>query len=408
MRELIKEKPVNINYPTKEEALRTLFEKCNPTTKVEIIPLSEANGRVLAGTMYSLNTLPVVRASMMDGIAVKSKLFKDGTPDTSNWTVGEEYCRADTGDDFDDKYDAVIAIEKVTFDEQGKLHFNEDLIVNEGDKVKKSGSMIKKDDYIISDGVKIRPYDMAALAIGGITEVPVYKKPVVAFIPTGSELIPAGTVPQRGQNIDANSIMVKHMLIEMGAEPICYPIVKDNLQDIEMSLEKALSEADVIIINGGSSKGEEDYTIRVINKKGEVFLHGVAAGPGRPMGMAVIDGKPVINLPGPAIGAYHGLDWCIREVVNWYLGLPKSKKQKVKATLSEDMPSPKTMSFLCKLNLEKNEAGDYIAIPVSFRSASIGMCLSTNAQLISEIGEGDYKKGDSIEVELLRGEEFIL
>lgn len=384
-----------------------LFERCRPTKKVENIPLSEAIGRVLAQPIYSLNTLPVYRSSMMDGIAVSSKLFKEGMPDTTKWEAGKEYSRADTGDDFDDKYDAVIAIEKVSFDEQGRLKINEEIAVNEGDRVKKRGSMIKKGDFIISERVRIRPYDMAALAIGGIKDVPVYKKPVVAFIPTGSELIPEGIEPKRGQNIEANSIMAKHMLLEMGAKPICFPIVKDNLEDIDIALGKALREADIIIINGGSSKGEEDFTLRAIDKRGDVFLHGLAAGPGRPMGMAVIEGKPVINLPGPAVAAYYGLDWCIREVVNWYLGLPKIKRQKVTAVLSEDMPAPKTISFLCKINLEKNNAGGYIANPVSFRAASIGMCLSTNGQLISEIGEGDYKKGDFIEVEFLRSEELI-
>lgn len=402
MRLLMKE-----NNTTKAEALRTLFEKCRPKKQIEKVPLSEASGRVLAQTLYSCNTLPVVRASMMDGIAVSSEFFQHGVPDTSNWKVGNEYSRADTGDDFDDKYDSVIAIENVSFDEMGRLKLSEGITVKKGDCVKKSGSTIKKGDYIISEGVSIRPCDLAALAMGGITEVPVYKKPLVAFIPTGSELVPAGKIPQRGQNIDANSIMAKHMLIEMGADPICYPIVKDNLKDIEIALEKALAQADIIIMNGGSSKGEEDFTSKVINKKGEVLVHWIAAGPGRPMSMAVVQGKPVINLSGPVVAAYYGLDWCIRELVNQYLGLPAMKRQKVTAVLTNDMPCPKPVSFLCKVNVKKTETGEYIATPIPFKAASIGMCLSTNGQFVSEIGEGDYKKGDSIEIELLRSEEFI-
>lgn len=402
MRSSIKE-----HSTTKAEALQILFEKCSPQKQVEMVPLSQAINRVLAKTLKSCNTLPVVRASMMDGIAVSSELFKDSMPDAAYWEAGREYSRADTGDDFDDRYDAVIAIEKVLIDKNGRLQFREELSVKPGDCIKKSGSTIKKGDYIISAGVPIRPYDLAALALGGITDVPVYKKPVVAFIPTGSELVIAGQTPQRGETIDSNSIMAKHMLLEMGAEPICYPIVKDDPEEIEMALEKALEQGDIIIMNGGSSKGAEDFTSKAINKNGRAFLHGVAAGPGRPMSMAVINGKPVINLPGPVVAAYYGFDWCIRALINQYLGLPMIKRQRVTAILTADMQCPKFVSFLCRVNVQKTEAGIYTATPIPFKVAGIGMCLSTNGQFVTEIGEAPYKKGDSIEIELLRGEEFI-
>lgn len=395
------------NSKTKAEALSMLFEKCFLQKQIEIVPISEAIYRIPAQNIYSCNTLPVHRVSMMDGIAVSSNFFKDGMTDTSNWVEGKEYTRADTGDDFDDRYDAIIAIENVSFDETGSLKLKEDLIVKEGTCVKKRGSTIKEGDCVLKAGIPIRPSDLAALVIGGITEIPVIKKPVVAFIPTGSELVAAGTTPQRGQNIDSNSIMAKHMLLEMGAEPLCYSIVKDNPENIEIALEKALKEADIIIINGGSSKGGEDFTTKVLKSKGEVLLHGVTAGPGRPMSLAVIEGKPVINLPGPALAAYYGLDWCIRGIVNQYLGLPMIKRQRITAALTEDMPCPKPISFLCKINVEKRFDGTYMAIPVPFKIAPIGMCLGTNGQFISEIGEGDYKKGDAIEIELLCSKEFI-
>jgi len=395
------------NSKTKAEALGALFEKYHPQRQIEIVSLSEAIHRIPAQNIYSCNTLPVHRVSMMDGIAVSSGFFQDGMPDTSDWAEGKEYKRADTGDDFDDGYDAVIAIEKVSFDESGKLKFKEELTVKEGTCVKKRGATIKEGDLVLKAGMPIRPSDLAALAIGGITEVPVLKKPVAAFIPTGSELIPAGTTPRRGQNIDSNSVMAKHMLIEMGAEPICCPIVKDNPEDIAIALENSLKQADIIIISGGSSKGEEDFTTRVLESKGEVLLHGVTAGPGRPMSLAVIEGKPVINLPGPAVAAYHVLDWCIRAIVSKYLGMPMIKRQRITAVLTEDMPCPKAISFLCKINIEKTENEAFIAIPVPFKTASIGVCLGTNGQFVSEIGEGDYKKGDAIDVDLLCSEEFI-
>ncbi|OBR93921.1 molybdopterin molybdenumtransferase [Clostridium ragsdalei P11] len=395
------------NSKTKAEVLSILFQKCLPQRQIETVPTSEAVYRIPAKNIYSCNTLPTYRASMMDGVAVSSSFFKDGMPDTSHWIDGREYSRADTGDDFDDPYDAVIPIEKVSFDVQGRLKFQEKIEVKEGMCVKKRGSTIKEGDCVLKAGMPIRPSDLAALVIGGIVQVPVLKKPVVAFIPTGSELVAAGTEPQRGQNIDSNSIMAKHMIIEMGAEPLCYPIVKDNLESIGIALEKSLKQADIIIMNGGSSKGGEDFTTKVFKNKGEVLLHWVKAGPGRPISLAVINKKPVINLPGPALAAYYGLDWCIRSIVNKYLGIPMIRRQKVTAVLTEDMPCPKPISFLCKMDIGKKTDGTYIATPVPFKTSSIGMCLGTNGQFISEIGEGDYKKGDAIEIELLCSEEFI-
>jgi len=395
------------NSKTKAEVLSALLEKCPPQQQIEIVSISNAIYRVPAQNIYSCNTLPVHRVSMMDGIAVSSSFFKDGMPDTSHWVEGKEYARADTGDDFDDCYDAIIQIENVSFDELGRLKLKEELVVKEGTCVKERGSTIKEGDCVLRAGMPIRPSDLAALAMGGIIGVAVLKKPVVAFIPTGSELIPSGIIPQRGQNIDSNSIMAKHMLVEMGAEPLCYPIVEDNPESIEIALEKSLKEADIIIINGGSSKGEEDFTRKVFKSKGEVLLHGVTAGPGRPMSLAVIEGKPVINLPGPALAAYYGLDWCIRGIVNQYLGLPMIKRQRITAVLNENMHCPKPISFLCKINVEKRSDGTYVATPVPFKAARIGMCLGTNGQFVSEIGEGDYKKGDAIEIELLCSEEFI-
>ena len=395
------------NSKTKAEGLKILFEKCPQGKQSEVVSISEAIYRIPTQSIYSINTLPVIRASMMDGIAVSSALFKEGMPDTSKWVQGNEYMRADTGDDFDDRYDAIIAIENVSFDEMGRLKLSEDIKVKEGTCVRGRGSTIKEGDLVLQAGMPIRPSDLGALAMGGITEVPVLKKPIVAFIPTGSELVPAGTMPKRGQNVDSNSIMAKHMLLEMGAQPLCYPIVKDSPKEINTVLEKALKEADIIIVSGGSSKGEEDYTTKVMRDKGEVLLHGVTAGPGRPMSMAIIDKKPVINLPGPAIASYYGLDWCIRSIVNHYLGLPMIKRQRVTAALTEDMPCPSQISFLCKINLEKSLDGNYMATPVPFKGARMSMCLETNGQFVSEIGEGNYKKGDTIDVELLCSEEFI-
>ncbi len=426
------------NTRTKTEALNAVFAQWQPVAPTEMVPLAEAIGRITANTLYSRNTLPVHRVSMFDGIAVNSARFSNGVPDTSTWQEGCDYVRADTGDDFPDQFDAIIPIEEVEFipaavaANGGAAHVghssllphaesgetpgsrraaglkltSEDPVVP-GSGVREAGSQIREGDWLISAGVPIRPCDLAALALGGIDTVPVRRKPMVAFIPTGSELIPVGTKPQRGQSIESNSLMAKHMLLEMGAAPLIMPIVKDRPDQLIAVLTQTLPQADIVIMNGGSSLGAEDFTAGTLAKRGEVLFHGVAAGPGRPMSIAIVDGKPVINLPGPVVAAYYGLDWCVRPIVAHYLGVPPLRRPRVSATLAADMSCPKRISFLYKVQLEKSADGGYRAFPVSFKTEHVGLCMGTNAQFVSEIGKGGHGRGDTVEVELLRSEEYV-
>ena len=146
--------------------------------------------------------------------------------------------------------------------------------------VRSAGSTLKPGELLIEAGLPIRPTDLAALIMGGITLVEVYRKPKVAFIPTGSELIPAGLKPFRGKNVDTNSLMVKHQLIEMGAEPILFPIIEDVPAELSDALDAALRFADIVVINGGSSKGGEDFNEKLLEKKGKLIQHRIAAAPG--------------------------------------------------------------------------------------------------------------------------------
>ncbi|MDR3114743.1 MAG: hypothetical protein LBU25_04400, partial [Treponema sp.] len=294
---------------TRKEVLEELFALWNPPFNIETVPLEEARGRITAQALYSRLTLPLVRSSNGDGIAVCSAAFAEGPPDTSAWIEGNDYVRADTGDDFDDRFDAVIMIELVGFDGEGRIFLPPELRVVPGLNISGTGNSVMEGELLLEKALPIRACDLGALALGGLRDVPVVKKPLVAFIPTGSELIPAGQLPKRGQNIDTNSILARHMLLEMGAEPLILPIVKDDPELLKQALEQALDVADVVIINGGSSKGAEDYNARLLAEQGSLICHGVNAAPGRPLCMALIGQKPVVNLAGPMVAAYFGLDW---------------------------------------------------------------------------------------------------
>ncbi len=389
--------------PTRKLIIETLLEKWNPEKQTETISIDNALNRVLARNYEALYSIPVVRASAMDGIAVISERFENGIPDTSGWNPGEDFSRADTGDDFDDRYDAVIPIEDVLISEDGKLSINNNVSVKSNMNIRPAGSTIQKGETVGRENRRLLSFDLACLAMGGITEIEVYKKPRVAFLPTGSELVPLGQDVTRGKNIDSNSILVKNMLIEMGAEPILYPITKDSKDELNHVLDSALHDADIIIISGGSSKGEEDFNARILEERGAALFHWVAAAPGKPMCVAMINNKPVINIPGPPVAMFYGMDWCIRELVNKMLHLPMPKRCKIKGELTAEIAAPPSMEILCLMDIEQTDEG-YKVKQKKWRGGSMVDTLSAGATYITELGTAVKHPGEIIEVTLLRDE----
>ncbi len=389
--------------PTRKLIIETLLEKWNPEKQTEMISIDNALNRVLAKDYEALYSIPVVRASAMDGVAVISDRFENGIPDTSDWVLGEDFSRADTGDDFDDRYDAVIPIEDVSISEDGKLSICDSICVKPNMNIRPAGSTIHKGESVGRTNRRLQSFDLACLAMGGITEIEVYKKPRVAFLPTGSELVPLGQEVPRGKNIDSNSILVKNMLIEMGAKPILYPITKDSKDELNHILDCALNDADIVIISGGSSKGEEDFNARILEERGAALFHWVAAAPGKPMCVAMIDNKPVINIPGPPVAMFYGMDWCIRELVNKMLHLPMPKRCKIKGELTAEIAAPPSMEILCLMDIEQTNEG-YKVKQKKWRGGSIVDTLSAGATYITELGTAIKQPGEIIEVTLLRDE----
>lgn len=394
------------NLPSRAWVTQALLEKWSVTPEREQIPVEQACGRLLAETVYSRCTIPVVRASAMDGVGVCSAAFANGIPDMSQWTMGNEFVRADTGDDFDDKYDAVIPIERVKVGEHQGLNLDDDVQVTPGMGIRPRGSTLKEGDLLVKANVPLRPVDLSALVMGGVTHVQVYRKPRVAFIPTGSELIEPGAEMARGKVYDSNSILARQLLIEMGAEPVMFPIVRDDMGQINDVFEQALRQADIVIINGGSSKGSEDYNARLLTERGEVLCHGVAAAPGRPMCVALVDNKPAVNLPGPPLALFYGMDWLVRALICKATRLPFPKRPTITATLSEDIKYGKTMEILCKMSVCHTENG-YEAQQISFKGSNGAQALCSDAMYITDPKTDFCPKGSEIQVELLRGEEFI-
>jgi molybdopterin molybdotransferase/putative molybdopterin biosynthesis protein len=396
-------KRIKDDFPSRGEVLSRLFEKWSAPVRAERVPTLDAIGRVLAEDAFSLCDSPVERASMMDGVAVKSEMFSDGIPDASSWTPGADYVRADTGDDFDDAFDAVIPVEDATFLPDGGLRFHAEAgPVPRGLNISGKGDKIRVGAPLVPRGTKLLAADLAALAIGAVSEVSVYRRPKAAFIPTGSELIPLGRLPERGQTVDANSILARHMLEEMGAEALVYPIVPDDRTTLANTLDRALRESDIVVFSAGTSKGAEDFSHALLAERGELICHGVASAPGKPLAIAVIDGKPVINVAGPPIACQNGLDWCVRAVVSAFFAQTVPRRLTVRARLAKSIDGGgPNFEIYVRLDIERI-GNEYIAHPLSHFSGPSTDPIRAEGLYITRLKPEPQSAGDIIEIELLR------
>ncbi|MDR1657720.1 MAG: molybdopterin molybdotransferase MoeA [Deltaproteobacteria bacterium] len=397
-----------LSLTPKEDVLVRLAKAWEPPLRTELVAVTEALGRILAQNYYSLNRLPQVRSAAMDGYAVKSAAFSSSTPpDTSDWVLGIDYQRADMGDDFDDAFDAVILVEEAQ-QTGGKVSFKPLKPVVPGLNVRPAGSQIEIGDLLAKKFRPLLPKDLAMLQMGGAPFVEVLTKPLVAYIPTGTELINPGEPLRRGVNIDTNSILAQKTLELFGAAFWKFPIIKDDPLALVEAFEQALAGADIVVLAGGSSKGGEDYCAKILGQKAQLLVRGVAAAPGKPMGLFIASGKPVVNLPGPMIAAYYGLEWCLSFLVARWLRQPVRPRPKVRAVLTEPLDAPKELSFLFNLKLSQGPDGGWLAKPLDPRKVRTHEGIDANAHYMSELGRGRLEAGEEIVAEVLRWEEILV
>ena len=348
----------------KEAAVQNLLERCSFCPGTETVSLADGLHRTAAECVCSRNDLPNMLASRMDGIAVHFRDFQEGRPDTSTWSEGKEFVFCNTGIGIRGDYDTVIRIEDVVFEKNGALKL---LCVpqEKGELTIPVGAQMREGELLVKQGDLLTPLLLSRLASGGYNQIEVLRKPVVAFIPTGNELVPAGMPVPAGKNVDSNSIMAYAKIVEWGGSPLLYPIQPDNLSNLIHTLQDALHKADVVIINAGSSKGTEDYTIRALEAVGTILSHMITSGPGVHTSCTVApDGKPIVGIPGPAVGAECTMDWFVKPLLDRYLG-QSTTAVKVRAIYqgSDYAATGKRFSLIRRAFLTRQPDGVLFAVP---------------------------------------------
>ena len=323
----------------RHEATQDVLDAWEFRRRVERVNVPDALGRVAAYDVLSLNTLPNKLTSNMDGVAVHFSAFEkageDG-PDTSSWERGVDWQFCNTGIGMPGDFDTAIRIEDVEVSDDDAHVKLKRLPERRGQSTTPVGATLQQGDVLVRAGEVLSPALLAVLNQGGHTQVDVVARPVVAFIPTGNELVDAGAELPEGKNVECNAVMICAKLLQWGAEPLRYPIVPDDWGKLEETLSDAAAKADIVVINAGSSKGSDDFTCEILEKNGIMLHHMLAQGPGRHCSAAILDGKPVVGISGPPMGAEFTTDWMVKPLVDRYLGLPGTYPPMVYARMEQD------------------------------------------------------------------------
>ena len=327
-----------------EEAVRRFHSALEEAGALELMPpqpvaLEEANGRVTADAVWARRSAPHYDAAAMDGVAVRSRETvgaSEALPVTLR--VGGQVVWVDTGDPMPDDFDAVVMIEVVHEVDAGSVEIYSPVAPYQ--HVRPLGEDIVATELLLAQCHRLRPYDVAACAAAGLSEVSVRGLPTVAIIPTGNEIVPPGQALRPGQVPEFNSLMLAGMVSDWGGSPLRLEPVPDNVDLLRAAVSGAMERADIVVVNAGSSAGSEDYTARVVESLGRLVVHGVAIRPGHPVVLGVCNDKPLLGIPGYPVSAAVAAELFLKPLIERKLGVPAGVRQKVRATMARKVSSP--------------------------------------------------------------------
>lgn len=385
----------------------------------ETVRVIDASGRLTAEALSANVSSPFYHSAAMDGYAIRfAETSRASETAPAALKIGEQAVYVNTGDPMPEGFNAVIMIEDVNMissqhsTEKSNIQHPESKIEDSAlieiigpatpwQHVRTIGEDIVVTELIVPENHRIRPVDTGALLAGGLTEISVRKRPVVAIIPTGDELVEPGSELTRGAIIEYNSRVLSGLTAEWGGVPLRNSIVPDDINKLKEAIVSAHQSADIVVVNAGSSAGSEDFTAQAIRELGEVIIHGIGIKPGKPVVLGLIKGKPVIGIPGYPVSAYITFNIFVKPVIYRMQGLKPDEPERISAIVSRHIPSYFGQEEFVRVKV--GVVGEKIvATPVS-RGAGVIMSLvrADGILRIPSMSEG-IGAGSEVDIELLR------
>ena len=407
-----------------QERLKQVLQDVNlwHVLGAEEIPLDEnALGRVTAESIWARESSPHYHASAMDGFAVKSVSTNSAAPSTPiSLSIGSQAQYVDTGDPLPDWANAVIPIEntepldeknRVTSDIRKPSSIRIRAAVTPWHHVRPLGEDIVATQLLLPAGHTLRPPDLGAIAAAGHQTVKVARKPKVAILPTGTELVPIGSKLKAGDILEYNSLVLAAQIKQMGGEPTRFPITKDDFDLICERVLEAAQTHDLVLLNAGSSVGAEDFSAKVVEKLGQLLVHGVAVRPGHPVILGMINTKtlqpstfnlkPIIGVPGYPVSAALTVDIFVEPILAQWLGRPVRELPKETATLTRKIVSPGGDDDFVRVAVGR--VGDkLLAAPLSRGAGVITSLVQADGLALIPRGTQGMEAGEQVTVNLYR------
>ncbi|MBK6645291.1 MAG: molybdopterin biosynthesis protein [Anaerolineales bacterium] len=419
---------------------------------VEEIPLDEnALGRVTTEPIWAEVSSPHYHASAMDGFAVRAVATNGAMPSAPvTLYLGPDAQYVDTGDPLPEWANAVIPIENVeSLDENGEItkeirkpsSIRIRASVAPWSHVRPLGEDIVATQLVLPAGHVLRPPDLGAIAASGHQTIKVSRKPKVAILPTGTELVPIGSKLKAGDILEYNSLVIAAQIKKMGGEPTRFPITKDDFDLICQRVKEAAQTHDLVLLNAGSSAGAEDFSSKVVEKLGTLLVHGVAVRPGHPVILGVIarsgasrhdeaspwrrgdtisndeeiaSGKtiprndviPIIGVPGYPVSAALTVDIFVEPVIAKWLGRRPLELPIEEATLTRKLVSPAGDDDFVRVAVGK--VGDkLLAAPLSRGAGVITSLVQADGLALVPSGTQGMEAGEKIQVRMVRSRSEI-
>jgi molybdopterin molybdotransferase len=344
-------RPIKDTIPL-DEAREIIASSIASIDRTELVPIVEANGRVIARDVTSDRDVPPFPRAAMDGYAVMAadtfgasrfeprtlrvveKVYTGQVP-TREVTSGNAVEIA-TGAPMPHGADAVVMVEESERTGDGEVSIFTPVYPRQN--VGKQGADIVTGQTVLRRGDLLNPSRIGALAALGIVHAEVFAKPRIAILSTGNEIADPGAPLQPGQIYDVNRFTLGTIIAEHGGMPVPHRTAQDTIEDLERAIDACLEE-DVLVFSGGSSVGERDLILDVIGRRGEILFHGIAVKPGKPTVFGVVGGKAVFGMPGYPTSCLSNAYMLLVPALRRMAHLPPQEAQIVRVPLSQRIVS---------------------------------------------------------------------
>lgn len=392
-----------------EEAL-ALVERHTPLLPAVTLPFDQALGLVLAENIFAAEPMPPFPAASVDGFAV---IAADGpglrriVGDQMAGYVAEvrvqpgTAARVTTGAPIPPGADTMVMVEQ-TEEKNGQVQIQADDL-QPGSNIRPIGQDIETGQLVLPAGTVLGPAELGLLGTVGKTEVTVYRRPKVAVMSTGDEIVEPHELPRPGQIRDANRFTLMGAVHQAGADPIDLGIVKDKANSLQATIERGLAEADALLTSGGVSMGQLDLVKPYLASRGTVHFGRVNTKPGKPVTFATVDGKPCFAMPGFPVSALVSFEVFVRPALLKMAGHTRIYRSREKAILAHPTRHSAARTEFQRVVLTRRQSdGLLLASTTGFQgSGRLLSMVGANGLIILPHGQGDFEAGAVVETLIL-------